>query len=228
MSTARAQLVAIGRELVDAGLSPGQSGNMSVRDENVIIMTPTNSSLGSLQAQHLSVISLDGLHLDGPPPSKEVPLHVAMYKRDTQAGAVVHVHSPHATALSCRDPWRDHNAIPPITPYVLIKVGQVPLIPYFAPGDPSQAVALSARNLAFRGALLANHGSIASGVSLADAQTAVAEIEAASRIALLLANSEARLLTDDQILELTTKYGTPWTPADATYSAASTSVKTSS
>ncbi|MET4638901.1 class II aldolase/adducin family protein [Mycetocola sp. 2940] len=212
MSTVRKELVSMGRELVDAGLSPGRSGNLSIRTGNTIIMTPTNVSLGSLSVNALSIVSLDGTHLDGPRPSKEVPLHLAMYRRDPAAQSVVHVHSENATAASCVEPWSAHHAILPATPYLLMKVGQVPLIPYFAPGDPAQADAILRFDLTFSAALLANHGSIAAFPTLAQAQTAVTEIEEAARTALLIRGQNFRLLTGEQIVELTERNGTPWTP----------------
>ncbi|TQL46964.1 L-fuculose-phosphate aldolase [Homoserinimonas aerilata] len=222
MTDKRNRLIEAGRELVDAGLSPGRSGNMSIRDGDTILMTPTNSSLGSLRADELSVVALDGTHLDGPRPSKEVPLHLAMYARDPRDTAVVHVHSASATALSCLEPWSAHTAIMPVTPYLLMKVGQVPLFPYFAPGDPRQADAIRSSPLEFRGALLANHGSIAAFPTLAQAQTAVGEIEEAAQTALLLHGRPYRLLDDAQIRELTTANGTPWTPAQAREGVATT------
>lgn len=210
---ARRELARIGRELVAAGLSPGRSGNMSVRDGDVLLATATNSSLGDLRDGDISVLSLDGEHLDGPKPTKEVPLHLAMYRRDPQARAVVHVHSPNATAWSCLEPWSAHTALSPVTPYLLMKVGQVPLIKYFAPGDPAQAAAVLDNPLQFRAALLANHGSIAAGTTLGQAQVSVTEIEEAARTGLLLAGRQPRLLTEEQINELTAANGTPWTPA---------------
>lgn len=213
MTDKRSSLIEAGRELVKAGLSPGSSGNMSIRDGDSILMTPTNSHLGSMRSDELSVVAMDGTHLSGPTPSKEVPLHLAMYARDPRDQAVVHVHSTNATALSCLEPWSDHTAIMPATPYLLMKVGQVPLFPYFAPGDTRQADAIRASELEFRGALLANHGSIAAFPTLAQAQTAVGEIEEAARTALVLHGRAYRLLDASQISELTASGGTPWTPA---------------
>jgi len=215
MTDLRLDLVAIGRELVHADLSPGRSGNMSVREGDTIVMTPTNASLGALDREHLSLVGMDGTHLDGPRPSKEVPLHLAMYRRDPEARAVVHVHSSYATAVSCLEPWAEHSAIAPATPYLLMKVGQVPLVPYFAPGDPAQAEEILANPLTFRAALLANHGSIAAFPTLAQAQAAVGEIEEAARIALLLQGQPHRLLDDAQVRRLTEANGTPWTPLTA-------------
>lgn len=193
-----------------AGLSPGRSGNISARAGGLLVMSPTNSDLADLDPDDLSVVSVDGEHIQGPPPSKEVPLHLALYTRDPAARAVVHVHSPFAVALSCRAPWAAHCAIPPITPYFLLKVGQVPLIDYFAPGDHRQAEMVATSPLAFSAVLLANHGQAAAGPDLGSALNAVIEVEEAARSVLLQPDGSYRLLTESQILELTTRGQTPW------------------
>lgn len=210
MRQAREELVRAGAMAVAAGLSPGQSGNVSVRVGDTLFMSPTNSSLGALDPDALSVLGVDGTHVDGPRPSKEVPLHVALYRRNPGATAVVHVHSTYAVALSCLEPWRDHCAIPPLTPYFLMRVGQVPLIPYFAPGDPRQAGALADNPYVFNGALLANHGSITAMDGVEAALNAAVEIEEVAKSAVLLASAPYRELSEQQVVELTTAWGTPW------------------
>lgn len=206
----RQVLVDTGRELVRLGLSAGESGNLSARTGDVVLMSPTNAPLAALDPDALAVVAIDGTHVGGPAPSKEVLLHLALYRRDRTATAVVHVHSPHAVALSCRNPWADHCAIPPITPYFLMKVGQVPLIPYFAPGDPEQAVRVETSPHLFSGALLANHGQITAGRRFRQAVNAAIEIEEAARSVLLQPDGHYNLLTEGQIAELTGRYGTPW------------------
>jgi 3-dehydro-4-phosphotetronate decarboxylase len=210
--TAADTLVDLGAELARAGLTAGQAGNVSVRDGDRVLMTPTNADLGRLDPARLSVVDRGGDLLDGPRPTKEMRLHLAMYDRDPDAGAVVHVHSAAATAVSCLPPWSEHTAIVPLTPYVLMKVGQVPLVPYRAPGDPTQAGVLAEHPLPFRGALLANHGSIAAAADAESALAAAIEIEQACRVMLDLRNLPARPLTEEQIEELVTRSGAPWTP----------------
>lgn len=205
-------LVELGAELARAGLTTGQAGNVSSRDGDRVLMTPTNADLGRLDPSRLSVVDRGGYLLDGPRPTKEMRLHLAMYERDPAAGAVVHVHSAAATAVSCLPTWSPHTAIVPLTPYVLMKVGQVPLIPYRAPGDPDQAVLIAEHPLPFRGALLANHGSIAAAADAESALAAAIEIEEACRVMLALRDTPARELTGDQITELVDRSGTPWTP----------------
>lgn len=209
-ASARRELVDAAAALAEAGLSPGRSGNISLRADDVILMSPTDSSLAALDPDELSVLGLDGTHIGGPRPSKEVPLHLAMYRRDPGHRAVVHLHSPQSVALACRDPWQEHCSIPPLTPYLFLKVGQVPLIPYSAPGDPAQADAIDANPHVFNAALLANHGQVAAAASLDTASVAAIEIEEASRVALLLGDGPRNLLSEQDVVELAARGGTPW------------------
>ena len=209
-------LVAAGRALVAAGLSPGSSGNVSVRDGDRLLMTGTGTQLGDLSLDDLSVLDLTGAHLGGPAPSKEVALHLAMYAKDAAHTAVVHVHSPSAVALSCLEPWSEHSAVPPLTPYSLMRVGQVPLLPFVAPGDPAMGALVSDSPLPFRAALLSNHGAVVSGEDLDRAVQSTIELEEACRIALLTQGAaRRRLIAPDQVRAITTAWGMPWTgPAD--------------
>ncbi|WP_017609029.1 class II aldolase/adducin family protein [Nocardiopsis xinjiangensis] len=199
-----------GRRAVDLGLSPGASGNVSVRVADLTLMSPTGISLGELEPEVLSVLDSGGTHLDGPPPSKEYPLHLALYGRVEEAGSVVHLHSPHATAASCLPPWSDTSALPPVTPYLVMRVGQVPLVPYAAPGSARLAHNVSALPGTFRAALLANHGSLAAGRDPAAALAGAIEIEEAARLVVSLQGHEFSVLTAEEVRELTDQYGTPW------------------
>jgi 3-dehydro-4-phosphotetronate decarboxylase len=207
---ARDSLVAVAGDLAAVGLSPGQSGNISVREGNVMLISPTNSSFRSLDPAALAVVGMDGAHLSGPSPSKEAMLHLAMYRRNPGHEAVIHLHSPHAVAFSCLNPWSDHCALPPLTPYLFLKVGGVPLAGYAAPGDIGLVEALDAVPWRFTGALLANHGLIASGRTLEAARAAVVEIEESARIALLVGDRTCNLLREQQILDIVKRGGTPW------------------
>ncbi|GAB2935547.1 class II aldolase/adducin family protein [Streptomyces mayteni] len=205
------ELVAAGRELVASGLSPGASGNLSVRIGDRVHITPTGARLAALDPDGLAVLALDGTALSGPRASKEFPLHLACYRRDPAAKAVVHLHSPHAAAYSCLPPWSARSAVPPLTPYFVMRVGQTPLIPYAAPGDPAQAEALRALDFPFRAALLQNHGSLTAGPTLAGAVDAAVELEEATRLLLLLGPTAApRLLTPSEATTLADRHGAPW------------------
>jgi 3-dehydro-4-phosphotetronate decarboxylase len=207
----RDEIVVAGRQLADAGLSPGSSGNISVRDGDRIIMTPTGSDMGTLDADAMSVLSLAGELLDGPKASKEFPFHRAMYRRDSAVRAVVHVHSPHAAAMSCTAPWHPFSALPPLTPYFVMRVGQTPLIPYASPGDAGQADRIEALPFPFRAVLLQNHGSVTAAASMAAAVDAAVELEEVSRLLLLLGDRPLQLLPEGEPGRLAERYDSVWT-----------------
>lgn len=206
-----AALVDAGRILVDAGLSPGSSGNLSARHDDGILMTGTGTSLGALTPADLALLSPDGTRIAGPKPSKEVSLHLALYRKNPDHAAVVHVHSPSAVALACLAPWSEESAVPPLTPYALMRVGQVPLLPFAAPGDPEMGTLITASPHPFRAALLANHGAVVSGEDLGRAVDSAIELEEACRIALLTRGAERRLIDPEQVRAICDRAGMPWT-----------------
>jgi len=204
------QLIVAGRRVVDAGLSPGSSGNLSIRVGDRVVITGTGSVLGDLDEADIAEVSLDGTHLGGSRASKETPLHLGFYRRDDAHRAVVHLHSPQAVAMSCRRPWAEHNAIPPLTPYFVMRVGQTPLLPYRHPGDARLGDDIESAPWALRAALLSNHGSVVAGGSIDDAVDRATELEEACRIALLTEGSARRELTAREIAELAERWSSPW------------------
>jgi ribulose-5-phosphate 4-epimerase/fuculose-1-phosphate aldolase len=205
------ELVEAGRRLSDLGLSPGTSGNISVRDDDQIFLSPTGSSMGSLTVDELAIIDLAGTRIGGSRPSKEHPLHRAFYRRDSATRAVVHLHSPSATAVSCLESWSPWSALPPITPYFVMRVGQTPRIPYAHPGDPAQAAVIEALDLPFRAVLLQNHGLVVAGESATQAADCAIELEEACKLLLLLGGREVEHLSASQAAHLATTYGSHWT-----------------
>lgn len=181
-----------------------------MRDGDRILMSGTGTSLGHLGANDLAVLSLDGDHLEGAKPSKEVAIHAAMYRRDPAARAVVHLHSPNAVAASCLRPYSAESALPPLTPYFVMRVGQTPLIPFRVPGDPELGELIAAHPLRFRAVLLANHGQVVAGATLAAAVDSAIELEEAARIAVLTDGRDRAVLGDDDIRTLTERWGTDW------------------
>ena len=210
MSAAARELAAAGARLARLGLSPGSSGNLSVRDGDRILITPTGADLAALDPAALSVLALDGAHLAGPRPSKEFPLHRAFYRREATTHAVVHLHARQATALSCLPPWTARSAVPPLTPYFVMRVGQTPLIPYAEPGDAGQAARMERLPFGFRAALLENHGPVTAGTSLAGAVDAAVELEEVAGLLLLLGARTPRLLAPHEARALAERYGTDW------------------
>jgi len=205
-----ADLIAAGARLAASGISPGTSGNLSARDGDRVLMTGTGTDLGRLRPEDIATLDADGTLVAGPTPSKEVAMHLAMYGRDDALRATVHVHSPQATALSCLRPWSDGSAVPPITPYFIMRVGQTPCIPYRAPGSPDLGTLIADHPLRFRAVLLANHGLVASGTDLDDAMSTAIELEEACRMTLATLGHDPVLLTPAAIDELTARSGTAW------------------
>ncbi|QFU90446.1 class II aldolase/adducin family protein [Amycolatopsis sp. YIM 10] len=204
------ELLAAGVRVVEEGLSPGTSGNLSLRDGDRILLSGTGVSLGRMRPEDIAVLDLDGRVLDGAKPSKEWPLHAAFYRRDDRHRAVVHVHSPSTVAVSCLEPWAEHSAVPPLTPYFVMRVGQTPLLPYRPPGDPGLGEDLRECPWELRAALLANHGSVLAGADLGEAVDRAVELEEACRITLLTSGLARRELDADAAAALARRWSSPW------------------
>ena len=205
-NTARDAIARRGQMLRDAGLTPGSSGNISVRIEDGILITPTNSRLGELDPADIAKVGFDGKHLAGKPPSKEAFLHLKMLDARSSDTAVVHLHSTHSVAVSCMENVDPKNVLSPITAYYVMRVGTLPLIPYFAPGDDRLADAVETFAAKHHAVLLSNHGPVASGADLNSAVSAIEEIEETAKLHLLLQNQNVRLLTDAQLEELNQRF----------------------
>ena len=203
----RDDIVRTGASLFDRGLTAGSSGNISVRlPGGGWLMTPTNASLGNLDPKRLSLFDASGRHLSGDAPTKEALLHFAMYGERATAGAVVHLHSTHATAVSILRDVDPADVMPALTAYYIMRVGRLPLVPYFAPGDPDLAHAVRAMAGQHHAVLLANHGPVVAGTSLADAQYATEELEETARLFLLLQSHALRTLTPAQVTDLRIRF----------------------
>lgn len=203
----RDQICAIGRSLFDRGLTAGSSGNISARlPDGGWLMTPTNASLGALDPARLSHFDAAGNLISGDKPTKESFLHFAMYGERQEAGAVIHLHSTHSTAVSILRDVDPEDVLPPLTAYHVMRVGKLPLVPYYAPGDPELAEAV--RSLASRhhAVLLANHGPVVAGTSLANAQYAAEELEETSKLFLALQGHAIRPLTPAQVTDLRARF----------------------
>lgn len=205
-SNIRDRIATMGAMLYDRGLAHGSAGNISVKLPDGWLMTPTNSSLGRLDPAKLSRLDASGRHVSGDKPSKETFLHVCMYGERPNCGAVVHLHSAHAVAVSCLDGLDPENVFPPITAYAVMQVGKLALVPYCPPGDESLAEAV--RKVAGRhhAVLLANHGPVVAGTSLDAAVNAIEELEQTARLHLLLQGHPTRFLTAEQVAELNRRF----------------------
>jgi ribulose-5-phosphate 4-epimerase/fuculose-1-phosphate aldolase len=203
----RDEITRVGRSLFDRGLTAGSSGNISARlPDGGWLMTPTNASLGSLDPARLSLFDAVGRHVSGDAPTKESFLHFSMYGERATAGAVVHLHSSHATAVSILRDVDPADVMPALTAYYIMRVGKLPLVPYFAPGDPALADAVRALAGQHHAVLLANHGPVVAGRSLADAQYASEDLEEAAKLFLMLQNHAIRALTEAQVADLRARF----------------------
>lgn len=201
----REHIVDIGRSLYERGLAHGSAGNISVKLSDGWLMTPTNSCLGRLDPARLSRLDANGTLLGGDKPSKETFLHIAMY-RERSAGAVVHLHSVHAVAVSCLADIDPDNVFPPITAYAIMQVGALALAPYYPPGDESLAEAVRKLARKHHSILLANHGPVVAGATLDAAVNAIEELEQTAKLMLLLRGQPLRLLTPEQVAELNRRF----------------------
>lgn len=204
--TIRDGLVKWGRSLFERGLTAGSSGNISARIDDGFLVTPTNSCLGFLEASRIAKLAPDGKHVSGDAPTKELPLHFAFYEARPAARAVVHLHSTYATLLSCLADADPDDAIPPITPYVVMRVGRVPIVPYTKPGSPEVAPFIRAKAPEHAAILLGNHGPVVAGPSLEAAVFAAEELEETAKLAVLARGLKVRPLPPDAIADLNASF----------------------
>jgi ribulose-5-phosphate 4-epimerase/fuculose-1-phosphate aldolase len=201
-AAAREAICQIGASIFNRGLTAGSSGNISLRLDDGWLMTPTNASLGRLDPARLSKLDDGGRLIAGDPPTKESFLHRVMYEERAGTGAVVHLHSTHSVAVSCLAEVDPADVLPPITAYYVMRVGHLPLIPYYRPGDMALAEAVRGFAGKHHAVLLANHGPVVAGASLDAAVNAIEELEETARLYLLLRGAKTRFLTPAQAKEL--------------------------
>lgn len=207
----RELICTLAKSLYDRGLTGGSSGNISARTaEGGLLVTPTGSSFGRLDPARLSLFDAKGQHIGGDKPTKEMPLHSAFYDTRSTAGAVVHLHSCHAVALSMMEDVDADNFLPPLTPYAIMKLGKVKLLPVFLPGDPAMGEAV--RGLAGKrsAVMLANHGPVVAGADVEAACYAIEELEDTARLAMLTRGMPVRALSESQIKDIVTRFDVDW------------------
>lgn len=208
----REAVCSMARSLFERGLTGGASGNISARlDDGRLIVTPTGSSFGNLDPARLSLLDAEGNLVSGDTPTKEMPLHAAFYEtRGARAGAIVHLHSTHSVALSMLPGIDADNVLPPLTPYSVMRLGKVKLLPYFRPGDA--AIGAAIRGLAGRrsAVLLANHGPVVAARDLEAAVYAMEELEETARLALLTHGMTPNMLSPDQVREIVDHFDIEW------------------
>lgn len=201
---ARGQIERVAHSIHRRGLTHGRTGNLAIRDGEHILVTPTGVSLGEVDRSALSVLDAAGRHLDGPRPTKEAFLHVAVLRTRLDANAVVHTHSLYSAALSCLDGLDREQPLPPLTAYYGMRVGRLHLLPYFAPGDPAATSAVEAAARDGHALLLRNHGPVVAGVDLDSALDALEELEHTAQVYFVTRALPTAPLTDDQLAALAT------------------------
>lgn len=199
----REDMVRYARSMFERGYSSGGAGNISLKlPDGNILATPTNSSFGDLNAEELSKVTMEGALLSGQKASKEVLMHLAMYRQRPQCGGIVHLHSPWLTALSCLPGIDTENALPPITPYYVMRVGKLPVVPYIRPGSPLIAEHVEKLAGEHNAILLANHGPIISGKNIREAVFNAEELEETARLYFMLKPFGMNTLTTENVDEL--------------------------
>ena len=207
----REQICVLAKSMFDRGLTGGSTGNISAQtDDGGLLVSPTGTSFGRLDPGRLSRFDASGTHIDGDKPTKEMPLHTAFYDTRSTAGAVVHLQSCHSVALSLMPDADEDNFLPPLTPYGIMKLGKVKLLPFFLPGDPAMGEAV--RGLAGKrsAVMLANHGPVVAGKDIEAACNAIEELEDTARLAMLTRGMNPRMLTQAQQQALITKFDVEW------------------
>lgn len=202
----RERIAMHGRTIFERGITCGSSGNISVRLPDGILVTPTNSCFGRLDPDRISKLDKDGNLLAGDKPSKEAFLHLAVYRSRATEQAIVHLHSTYSVAVSCLTNVDAKDVLPPITAYYVMRVGRLPLVPYYAPGDRNLAEHVEDIARGSRAMLLANHGPVVAGKDLDGAVNAIEELEETAKLFLLLQDRQTRFLTAAQVADLKQRF----------------------
>ena len=210
-SKLREQICLLAKSMFDRGLTGGSTGNISARTEDGgLLVSPTGSSFGRLDPAELSRFDAAGRHIAGLKPTKEMPLHSAFYETRKSAGAVVHLHSCHSVAWSMMPEIDPDNVLPPVTPYAIMKLGKVQLLPFFMPGDAAMGEALRSLGGKRSAVLLANHGPVVAGKDVEAACNAIEELEETAKLAIMMRGFDARALTPAQVRDVVRKFEVEW------------------
>lgn len=207
----REQICLLAKSMFDRGLTGGSTGNISARtNDGGLLVSPTGTSFGRLDPARLSRFDAAGTLISGDKPTKEMPLHTAFYETRSAAGAVVHLHSCHSVAWSMMPDVDEDNFLPPLTPYAIMKLGKVKLLPFFLPGDPAMGQAV--RGLAGKrsAVMLANHGPVVAGKDIEAACNAIEELEDTARLAIMMRGFDAKALTPQHVQNIVTTFDVEW------------------
>jgi ribulose-5-phosphate 4-epimerase/fuculose-1-phosphate aldolase len=210
----RAEICRVGASLYARGHVHASAGNISVRTDTGFLITPTDACLGTLDPSRLAEVDAQGEQIAGDRASKTLALHRRIYAAEPDARCVIHTHATHLVALTLAGVWKADDIVPPITPYFVMKVGHVPLIPYRRPGDPAVATlvaeriaAARSRGAPIRAVMLERLGPVVWHASPAEASAVLEELEETARLWLM---AKPAPLADAQIDELRTQFGARW------------------
>ncbi|MDA9005296.1 aldolase [Amylibacter sp.] len=207
----REQICILAKSMFDRGLTGGSTGNISSRtSDGGLLVSPTGTSFGRLDPGRLSRFDADGEFMSGDKPTKEMPLHIAFYETRGTAGAVVHLHSCHSVALSLMPDIDHEDFLPHFTPYSIMRLGRVKLLPFFMPGDPEMGKAVRGLSGKRSAVMLANHGPVVAGKDIEAACNAIEELEDTARLAMMTRGMNANSLNDDQVKSIITKFDVEW------------------
>lgn len=212
----REEICSVGRSLFDRGYVHATAGNISVRLDDGYLITPTDACLGRLDPARLARLDAHGKQTAGDAASKTLALHRHIYGAAPEARCVIHTHSTHLVALTLQGVWSPDDILPPITPYFVMKVGHVPLIPYHRPGDPRvgeqvvQRIAqFHARGTPIRAVMLDRLGPNVWHDTPGQASAVLEELEETARLWLRCLR-RPQPLDEAQIEELRTTFGVSW------------------
>lgn len=213
-SKLREEICRIGASLYQRGYTVGSAGNISARLDDGWLITPTDACLGLLDPAAVAKVAIDGSWVSGDKPSKTLTLHRAIYDNNPGAHAVVHTHSTHLVALTLAGVWQPDDVLPPLTPYYVMKVGHIPLIPYHRPGDPAVAARVATLAAQVRGVLLERLGPVVWESSVSRAAFALEELEETAKLWMMMKDTPdfaARAaLPDGALAELRDAFQARW------------------
>lgn len=212
----REEICRVGASLYARGYVHGTAGNISAALADGWLITPTDACLGTLDPARLAKVDTVGQQLSGERASKTLALHRAIYAAKPGTGCVIHTHSTHLVALTLAGVWRPEDILPPITPYYVMKVGHVPLIPYHRPGDPAVAglvaqaiVAARAAGRPLRAVMLDRLGPNVWHQHPASAMATLEELEETAKL-WLLGGRTAQPLDEAALDALRAHFGAVW------------------
>ncbi|SCK58960.1 Ribulose-5-phosphate 4-epimerase/Fuculose-1-phosphate aldolase [Variovorax sp. HW608] len=213
-SALREEICRVGASLFARGYVHATAGNISVRTDSGFLITPTDACLGGLDPARLAQVNREGVQTGGDRASKTLALHRRIYAADPEARCVIHTHSTHLVALTLAGVGNADDIVPPITPYFVMKVGHVPLIPYHRPGDPAMGDEVARRiehmrtvGSPIRAVMMERLGPNVWHSDPAQASAVLEELEETARLWLM---TRPTPLTAAQIDELRSDFGAKW------------------